>query len=1184
MQKTRRILIIGLVTLAVLLVVGYFGLRLYLNSNSVKELASAKLTEKLGGEVRVTEMSSDMSSTTLRVEIPAGGLEPPLVQGSIRVDVSPLGLAAGSEPKSIRIDNATLRLRFDRDGNIVGKLPKPPTGGGGALPAIEVRDATVHIAQEGKPDFQIAGVDLRIAEKNSKLVIEGKIDDPEFAAWKVTGEWAAGGSTGSVALEAVGLVPVTPAKLKSIPFVPVETWESVELDGRTTANVTIGRNAESKWTWKVECKPTGTRLKILPIDLELTETSGTVLVEGAKVTLSGVVGKTADGTVQSVGDSVLDFGPKPSRLEFNLKATDLDAKKTPASWGLSNLVDQGRVHGGGKFVLVLAEGGLRTEGKWRTVVKGTAFGGTVEIKLFPKFDGKGLQFQDDGGQTANWPRDAAFLMATLIQAPPVPPKKELETQYVRANLKLVDVDIAELVAKANLASPVKLAGKATLDIAAEIPVNKADSIKHYRATGTLRSPSLQIENLTLTNVAAEVQLKDGVLRLTKFAAEFPKGTGAKAGSFSGTATFGIEPRTDLVADLKLDDIPLGQVFAAFPGLKDRADGIVSGAFHLKIPGDKLAVVKSYEADGQLTSTGVTVFGQKADKLSIQIALKNGMAELTKAEADAYGGTISGGAKLALVGKESGSFKLKFKMIDAGSLVRGIPDSPVKLAGKFDGQLTGTLPAIEGFEASKITAALDLASTKLIVQGIPTTKLTGKLGYKPGAITYALKGDALGGSFDVDGTYPIGAADPKKPVEKAGGTVRIQRLRLDRLARDLRIDSLQPLRGVVTLALDYTHGPDGPTGGGRIEIRDFAWGDTRFDSTDVISEIRVSGDGFEIPAITGELAGGSLRGRVRYDFDEPRKSLLALKLENADATALLAPLGLKADSGRVSVSLRSTIGKSFRGSGAVTAARAKIEGVEVSDVRIPVAWVFSPGGGAQFTVRDARATVANGRVSAKSEVVWNGSARVEGLLEFVDVNVGDLAQGFGAQAYGIGKTTGRFDFRGSDVRTASDLQGTLGARFGQTTVREIPILGSLNNVFSPVQALTRFDSGELTARLGSGLFRIERLALAGTGAKLFADGTLSLGGKLDLDVVYNTGQIGPSAPLIRTVLRDIPAIGPIPVGLIVRITEGLSNRIVRIHIDGTTDRPTTRVNPTALLSENAVRFFVGQYVPLASPAK
>ena len=106
----------------------------------------------------------------------------------------------------------------------------------------------------------------------------------------------------------------------------------------------------------------------------------------------------------------------------------------------------------------------------------------------------------------------------------------------------------------------------------------------------------------------------------------------------------------------------------------------------------------------------------------------------------------------------------------------------------------------------------------------------------------------------------------------------------------------------------------------------------------------------------------------------------------------------------------------------------------------------------------------------------------------------------------------------------------------------------------------------------------------SGAKLFAGGSVSLGGRLDLDVVYNTGNIGPSAPLLRLFLRDIPAIGPIPVGLIVRVTEALSNRIVRLRVEGTTDRPNVRVNAANLLSENAVRFFVGQYVPLSSPTK
>ena len=1187
MQKSRRIgLIISLVMVGLGLG-GYFGLKLYLRSDSVKELAAAKLTEKLGGDVRVTEMTSDFSSTTMQVELPGLPSEPPLIKGSLYVDVSPLGLAAGSTPKVVRIDNAALNVHLDQNGNILGKLPKPPGGAGGALPEISLKGATVRIAQDGRPPFQMAGVDVKVTEANSKLTIVGSADDPELGKWKANGDWATDGSSGGVTLETVGAVRVTPQKLKSIPYIPPETWENVELDGVTPAKVTLSRGADAKWNWRVECEPTGTRLKVSPIDLEVSDTAGKVVVEGAKVYLTGVQGKTADGQIQA--DATLDFDKKPTRLEFKVRATNLDVKKTPASWGLAKRVDEGRMNGRGDIALIIADGQVRPEGKGKAVIKGKAFGGEAEVTVFLTGDGKRLQFSDADPTTRLAPnpaRDLAILqslVATLLQ-PPVaqPPVKPADPQYVRANLKLRDVDIAELIAKGNLASPVKVAGKVTLDVSAEIPIDNASSLKFYRAKGQLSAPTLQIEELTLAGVIADVELRDGVLKLTKFSAEFPKGTGSKAGSFSGTASFGIEPRTELIADLKLDEVPLGSIFAAIPGLRDKADGALSGAFHLKIPGDKFSDLKSYEADGKLTSTGITVFGQKAEKLSVQVALKNGVAELTKVEADIYSGTVSGDAKLPLIGEQSGGFKVAFKGLDTAALVKAIPNSPVKLAGKVDGKLDGTLPSFENFDAAKIVANLDLDSTKLVVQGIPTTKLTGKLGYKPGLITYDLKGGLSGGSFEVDGSYPLGGkADPNKST---GGTVRIDRVRLDRLGREMRIATLEPLRGIFSLTLKYAHGADGPTGSGRVEIRDFGWGDDLFDTTDLVSEIRINADGFEIPTVNGGFAGGTLRGRVKYDFDDPKRSLLTLKLDNADAATLVAPLGLRADTGRISVSVRSTIGKEFRGSGSITAMRVKVEGVEISELRVPLAWQFSPGGLAALTVRDATGTLANGRIAGRAEVAVNGSAKIDGRLEFVDVNVGDLAKGFGSSSYGIGKTTGRFDFSGDDVRTAADLKGTLTAKFGQTTVREIPILGSISPLLSPVQSLTKFDSGELQAQLGSGLFRIDRLFLASPGAKLFAGGSVSLGGRLDLEVVYNTGNIGPSAPLLRLFLRDIPAIGPIPVGLIVGVTEALSNRIVRLRVEGTTDRPNVRVNAANLLSENAVRFFVGQYVPLSSPTK
>ncbi len=1185
MQKTRRIALIAAGILVGVAIAGYVGMRVYLGSNSAKQLAAAKLSEKFGSDVKVTELESGLSSTSVHVEVAGQSAEKPLLAGVVHVDVSPIGLAAGRDPQIVEIAKANVNLHLDKDGNILDRLPNPKGGGSGKLPAINVSGATVHFNQDGKPAFSISGVDLQLRDAEGKLVITGKVRDAEWGGWTVGGDWNSDGSSGAVTMETIAPIHLTPAKLKSIPFVPYETWENVELDGMSNGKVRVGRGADAKWNWHVECAPTGTRLKVFPIDLEVVETAGTVVVDGAKVVLTGVRGKAADGLVTA--DATLDFGPKPSRLEFKVNAADLDVKKTPASWGLAKQVDEGRMNGSGDIVLKIADGKVQPEGKGRAIIKGKAFCGDAELKLSLIGDGKRLRFEGEP-ETKRKRGGAApdlalleLLASVLVQAPPAqPPKPTAEVQYVRANLKLRDVNVAELIAKANLASPVKLDGKVTLDVSAEIPTSNTDSIKYYRAKGKLSTPSLQIEALTLTDVTADVELRDGVLKLTKFAAVFPKGTDGKAGSFLGTASFGIDPRTDLVAELTLDTIPLGQVFAALPGLKDKADGVLSGKFDLKIPGDKLSDVKSYVAGGNLTSTGLTVFGQKAEKVSLTFTLKDGVAELSKAEAGIYSGTVSGEAKLPLVGKDVGSFRINFKDLDSAALVKAIPDSPVKLSGKFSGKLDGTLPAIEGFDAAKITGDLALDSTRLVVQGIPTTKLTGKLGYKPGAITYALKGDALGGSFDVDGTYPLGTADPKKPADKpTGGTVRFDRLRLDRLGRDLRMASLEPLRGIASLTVRYTNGADGPKGTGRLEIRDFGWGDG-FEGSDIVSEIHIAGDGFDIPNISGDLAGGTLRGRVRYDFDQPRKSLLALKLENADAATLLGPFGVKGASGRLSVSIRSSIGKEFRGTGTIAAARAKIYGVDVADLRMPLAFSFSPGGAAQLTVRDASGTIANGRVTGRTQLDWNGSANVEGRVEFVDVNVSDLAKGFGANSHGVGKTTGRFDFTGSDVRAASDLKGTLTAKFGQTTAKELPILGSASALLSPVQSLSQFDSGELLARLGTGSFRVERLALSSASAKLYADGIVNLNGGLDLDVIYNTSTIGPALPL-RTILRNIPAIGPIPVGLIVRVTEALSNRVIRLKIGGTTGDPKVSVNAAGLFTENAVRFFAGQYVPLST---
>jgi len=1182
MRRIVRVLTVVVVALVALLGVAWVGLEGFLRSGSARDLAAAQFRVKLGSEVRVEELTTGGGSTSVRFAVPGLVEGTPLVSGVVRLDASVFGLATGQTPQVLELDGATVTLHLDRDGKVLDPLPKPPAGGGGKLPEIRVTGASVHVVQDGRPDFHAAGVTATVTEANGRLALAGTVSDAEYGDWKLTGDWAADGSAGNVYARTDRRVPLTPAKLKAIPLVPAATWEAVELDGQALVRVRVGRGADAQWSWHVEFDAVGTRLKVAPAELDLTDCSANVVIDGAKVTVANFRGVTAGGDVTA--DAAMDFGPTPATLGFKVRAAGLDVKRTPATWGLAARVDEGRLKGAGDVTLLVdAAGKVQARGQGRAVIVGKLLGGKVEVELLLRGDGERLRF--DGPPAASrrpaGRDDLLTRVAVLLLPAPPPAAQETAPQYLRANLKLTEVDIPDLLTRANVASSLKLAGKLSLEVAAEIPAGNPGSIRAYRATGKAHTPSLQIEGLTLKDVTADVVLKDGVLTLSRFAATFPPDAatpGGPVGGFVGTARFGLDPRTELAADLTLTDIPLSQLAAAVPGYADKADGRVSGRFDFKLPGDQLGSLKAAVADGTLTSAGLTLFGQKADRLAVTLALKDGVARLTKAEADIYDGTVTGAAVVPVVGDRPGTFTVGFRDVNAAKLTAAIPKSPVSVQGKVGGTFAGTTPPVRDFDATKLTGDLDLTAPQLVVQGIPTAKLAGKVGYKPGAITYDLKADALGGSVAVDGTYPL-TDDPAPDAPPPGGTVRLERLRLDTLGRVLKVRSLEPLRGVLTATLKYDFSPDGPAGAGRIEVRDLGWGDDKFESSALASDLRVTPQGIEAPGLAGRFAGGAVRGRLSYDYDEPRKSGVTLTLENADAAELAGPLGLPGVSGRLSATFRSTFGRPLRGGGTVTAVRAKVSGVEVSELRLPYRWSYAPAVGFEVAVREAAGTVAGGRVTARVEVQADRAARVEGRVEFVDVNVGAVAEGFGASAYGVGKATGRFDFSGREVKSRGDLNGTLTARFGQTTVRELPLIGAIGPLLSPVQALTRFDSGDLLARLGAGQLRVERLALAGTGAKLFADGTVGLDGRLDLGVVYNTTQIGPSAPVLRIVARNIPAIGPIPVGLIVRVTEALSNRVVRLTVGGTTARPAVQLNAAGLLSENAVRFFVGQYVPL-----
>src|SRR5262249_41750688 len=135
---------------------------------------------------------------------------------------------------------------------------------------------------------------------------------------------------------------------------------------------------------------------------------------------------------------------------------------------------------------------------------------------------------------------------------------------------------------------------------------------------------------------------------------------------------------------------------------------------------------------------------------------------------------------------------------------------------------------------------------------------------------------------------------------------------------------------------------------------------------------------------------------------------------------------------------------------------------------------------------------------------------------------------------------------------------------------------------PGQGALEFQAGELKGRLAGGVFRISELTLDSSLLLLLLQGSVTLQGRLDLDVTAQTTSPSVNPLLMKLVLQRLPPVGPVPVGLIFRATELLADRVVHLRITGTFKAPRAQVEPLRLLSEQAVRYFLTRAVQATKP--
>ena len=1252
-RRLRRGLTAAAVLLVVLVVGGYLAVRLALNSGYARGLVAEKLTAALGVPVEVDSLSVGRSASSVGFRV--GEF---LVVKSAAVDVPLASLARGDVGAgAVTLSGVTVNLHVDAHGKVLTPLPK---GGGSSgapqVPVVHLADATLTIAQDGRPPFTLRNLSGDLTPADGKLTVAARSDDPEWGGWRVAGTIDL--ATKSVRVELIN--PAAPLRLdllKSVPWVPAETWEQVHPSGSSPAAVTLDfQGPTDVFTYGVVLTPRGAGLELPELGVSLAEVAGTVRVGGQVVTLEGLSGKLAAGTLNL--DGKLDFGPEPSVLGFKAQAQGVDVTKLPPGWNLPKQIG-GKLRGTADLtVLVYAGGRVETRGEGRGELEGgTVAGFPAEVRLRLRGDGKRFRFED--GDTT--PKAAApprwFAPLLLLQ----PPAAAAPASSFGAAITLRDVDLAQLLQKLEVKLDYKLSGKVTVVARVAVPVSADAAEKTTTVRGSVTSKRLGFEGLAADDVSAELVYTNGVLTLSSLKAAFDEG--GVVGRLAGSATAAVNPRGEVTAKLTLESVPLGQVLRAIPGGPFPVAGPVSGRAEFRAPLDKLTDTATWQATGELTSPALVAAGRTVSGVRLPLRVAGGKASLVAAvasvegipltadaavtltgqfpyaaevrsdpqqvatltklvpeltlpvpidgklaatakavgtlspatvkadgtltasalkvgpgtadhvsakwaltpdrvtirdlDADVFKGKVTGSADVPLSETEAGRFEVAFTDLDAAGAASLVPNAPVKLTGRVSGKVAGAIPA---GTPRTTTAELDLTAPRLTVQGVPAEKLVGTLKVLKGGLDYKLTGKTLGGDFELEGRYP---GDGAKPGE--AGKLSLRRADLGRLGQFL--PSVAALGGEVSL--DLTYAPDLTSGSGKLTVSELSWGDEEI-APEVRGRLAVRAGQLHLDDLSGKVADGQLSGRGRVRLDRPADNFFRFRLDAADGRRLLAPFAGDVFDGQAGAEVKLWLFPRVRATAEVVVSRGKLAGLDVSGLRLPVE--YDAG---RVSIRGATTTVGEGR--ADIDLSYEVDARrLAGQVRFRDLRVSRL--GGPESVFGGGRVTGRFDLGGENVRSANDLTGRLVGTVRQANVREIPVLNVVAPFLNPTALARPFDRGDIQGRLRGGVFRLERLTLANDQADLFADGTITLQRRLDLRVVARTGNLSGSVGILRAFGARIPALGPIPVGLILDVSEFLSNRTVRLDVTGTTSQPVVRVNTSALLAEEAVRFLLSRYLP------
>ena len=1220
-----------LIAAVVLVAVAIGGIWVFTRSDAAARMVSERLEARFGTTTRFERLSVGVSSTKmseLRVYEAGGSLasEPVIAAGEVEVDIGAVGAAQGKDPTELRIRDAQVLLRFDRQGELLTRLPAAGADGG-TVPVIHIESGTLTIRQEGRDDSVFTGINLTVRVADGSVQVSGTVEDEAWGQWTAEGSIptaATPGKTGTLLFKTVKAQLVKPELLRRVPFVNPNAWNYVGLSGTTPAKLELTYDpATEKVGYRIALEPTQTTVDVPSIGLNFTGASGGLVAEGAVVTLTDVRGKAADGDVRL--DSRMDFGGRTDVLRFLADLSNLNVTQLPKQWRLPAGLE-GRLTGKVQFTVTLPpDGGTQVEAVGRATIARARLRGrpipNVELDVSSGSSG-GIDFNErtatvggkhevkkpDESKLDNppTPKPASERRPGLVSGilklaarivKPVNAARE-DRAYLHVNVAFRDVDLTELLQTAGVEVPVKVGGKVSVQVQLDIPTETPDELKSYRLTGTIRSKRATVDELAIEDVSARLNFRDGKLTVTDLVGRLPgfANTGGEAGSFTARGEMEVGQAYPFKATVKLDKVPLESVeqLRNLVPVSWRLAGEANVHGNLEGTLSPLALRSTGEAQVKRFRAGTI----PADNLTFRWDSDDEVIRFREVSAKVFGGEVSGSFEVPLRSEAAGTGELKLDNIELGDLSKSLMEGgTLRLEGRAAGTIKLRSPAAGEGERGA-TADVDLQAPSMKLQGIAAKKIKGTASYRGGVLKYTLTGEALGGQFEVGGQYPPpGAKTPAKTPEKKGppkkdpgldlGRVKLRGMQLSKLWDLVGLKaSLGSLDADVSGEFPLTTDDEGRlVGTGRLRAERLRWG-SRDIATAGQAIVRLTPTEMTFDEITFFAGEGVARGRATFHRIDPEKSTATVTLTNVPGSRLgflIPDLANRFDI-PVSGKLTTTMGREWRGSAVLTSSRGKLLGVPVTDVRVPIEWMAVPDRGrSEVRIRDATATAASGQLTGSLSVnVFNDLApKLAGDLQFRNVN---LASAFREAGRFIGNmpVTGRLDFGAEQYRGPNDLTGNLRATLGESQPLALPVFAAMVPYLGYGRdSSTTIRDGEVRAALGNGVWRVQRVSLNGPSLGLYAEGTITMSGRVNLSAVATSRSTPGQAVLQRfnplTVAVLASPTRPLNKALLADAVSLIGNYVIYMDVTGTIDAPVVRVDPLRTITEDVARFFLLRFV-------